>query len=75
MLLIKGATLGLALLAMIVSMALADVPIVPAEGVFFTLVALCCGVGAAHVFRCLPSVPSTPMLDSQPLSCERSDAL
>ncbi len=68
MLLIKGATLGLALLAMIVSMALAGVPIVLGEGVFFTLVALFCGVGAVHVFRCLPSIPFAPTFDSQPLS-------
>jgi hypothetical protein len=54
-LLVKGTTLGLGLLAMAVAMALAGVAIVPAEAAFFAIVAILCGVGTMHLLRCLPS--------------------
>jgi hypothetical protein len=54
-LLIKGATLGLALMAMIVAMAVVGVPIVPVEVAFFATLALLCAVGALHLLRSLPS--------------------
>lgn len=51
--LVKGTTLGLALVAMILSMAAAGVPIVAAEVVFFVAVAVLCGAGAFHLLTSL----------------------
>jgi hypothetical protein len=54
-LLVKGTTLGLALIAMTIAMVAAGVAIAPVEAVFFTAGAVICGVGTVHLFRCLPS--------------------
>ncbi|HEX8983163.1 MAG TPA: hypothetical protein VF792_10365 [Ktedonobacterales bacterium] len=51
--LIKGATLGLALMAMIATMALAGVQIVLLEVVFFGLVTAICLIGTIHLFTCM----------------------
>lgn len=53
-LLVKGTTFGLALIAMMIAMASAGVAIAPIEVVFFTLIAVICGVGTLHYLRCLP---------------------
>jgi hypothetical protein len=53
-LLVKGATFGLALVAMMLSMAAAGVPIVPAEAAFFVTVALTCCAGTIHLISVLP---------------------
>ncbi len=53
-LLVKGATFGLALVAMMLSMAAAGVAVAPVEAVFFVVVALICCVGTLHLFRSLP---------------------
>jgi hypothetical protein len=62
--LVKGATLGLALVAMIFSQAAAGVAIAPVEVVFFATVALVCCAGTLHLIRSLPSRPTeaAPML-------------
>jgi hypothetical protein len=64
-LLVKGATLGLALVAMMFTQAVAGVAIAPVEVVFFGTVALVCCVGTFHLIRSVPgraeemaSVPS-----------------
>jgi hypothetical protein len=54
-LLVKGTTFGLALIAMMIAMTSAGVAIAPIEVVFFTSVAVICGVGTVHYLRCLPS--------------------
>jgi hypothetical protein len=54
-LLVKGAMFGLALVAMMLSMAVAGVAIAPVEAVFFVTVALICCVGTFHLFRSVPS--------------------
>jgi hypothetical protein len=54
-LLVKGATFGLALVAMLLSMAAAGVAVAPVEAVFFVTVALICCVGTFHLIRSLPS--------------------
>jgi hypothetical protein len=46
--LVKGAAFGLALVAMIISMAASGVAITLVEVVFFVTVAVVCGVGAWH---------------------------
>lgn len=51
--LIKGATLGLALMAMIPTMALFGVQIASLEALFFGLVTAICLSGAVHLFICL----------------------
>ena len=53
-LLVKGATHGLALMAMIFSLAAAGVAIAPLEAVFFVTVALICCVGTFHLIRSVP---------------------
>jgi hypothetical protein len=52
-LLVKGATFGLALIAMMLSMATAGVAIVPVEAAFFVTVALICCVGTIHLVSVL----------------------
>jgi hypothetical protein len=59
--LIYGATLGLALVAMIVTMAIAGVAIVPVEVVFFVAVAVVCIAGTVHLFRSLSSPVVRPI--------------
>ena len=56
-LLVKGATFGLALVAMMLSMAAAGVAIAPVEAMFFVAVALICCVGTLHLFHSLPGRP------------------
>jgi hypothetical protein len=53
-LLVKGATLGLALMVMVLSMAAAGVAIVPVEVAFFVTVALICCAGTIHLVSVLP---------------------
>jgi hypothetical protein len=53
--LVKGATLGLALLAMAVAMATAGVAVSPVEVAFFGAVAVICIGGTTHLLSCLPS--------------------
>jgi hypothetical protein len=53
-LLVKGATLGLALVAMMFTQAVAGVAIAPVEAVFFGTVALVCCVGTFHLIRSVP---------------------
>jgi len=53
-LLVKGATLGLALVAMIVSQAAAGMAIAPVEAMFFGTVALICCAGTFHLIRSVP---------------------
>jgi hypothetical protein len=57
-LLVKGATFGLALVAMMLSMAAAGVPVAPIEAVFFVAVALICCLGTLHLIRSLPGRPA-----------------
>ena len=52
-LLVKGATFGLALIAMMLSMAAAGVAIVPVEAAFFVTVALICCVGTIYLVSVL----------------------
>jgi hypothetical protein len=54
-LLIKGATLGLALIAMMFTQAAAGVAIAPVEVAFFGAVALVCCVGTLHLIRSVPA--------------------
>jgi hypothetical protein len=53
--LVKGATLGLALIAMMVTMAVAGVAASPVEAVFFVAMAVVCIMGTVHLLSCLPS--------------------
>jgi hypothetical protein len=53
-LLVKGATLGLALSAMMFTQAAAGVAIAPVEVAFFGTVALICCVGTFHLIRSVP---------------------
>jgi hypothetical protein len=53
--LVKGATLGLALMAMSISMVVAGVAISPVEAAFFMAVAVICITGTVHLLSCLPS--------------------
>jgi hypothetical protein len=55
--LVKGATLGLALMAMIFSLAAAGVAIATVEVAFFATVALVCCVGTLHLIRSVPGRP------------------
>src|SRR5262249_38782780 len=55
-LLVKGATFGLALIAMMLSMAAAGVAIVPVEAAFFVTIAFICCVGTIHLVSVLKSV-------------------
>jgi hypothetical protein len=59
--LVKGATLGLALMAMAIAMAIAGVAIAPVEVVFFTVVAVVCAVGTVHLLRHLPRLRHEPV--------------
>lgn len=52
-LLVKGGTFGLALIAMMCAMATAGVAIAPVEVVFFTMLTLLCVAGTIHLFTCL----------------------
>jgi hypothetical protein len=64
--LIDGATLGLALVAMTLTMAVAGVAIVPVEVVFFVAVAVTCIAGTVHLLRSLSSPvirPIAPAMD------------
>jgi hypothetical protein len=63
-LLVKGATLGLALIAMSVSLAVAGVAIAPVEAAFFGTVALSCLVGTLHLIRSVPggAAHATPVV-------------
>jgi len=50
---VQGATFGLALIAMMVAMAWAGVALAPVEVVFFVIVAALYGTAAMHLFLCL----------------------
>ncbi len=58
---LPGATLGLALMVMICTMALSGVPLVLVEALFFGLVTVICLVGTVHLFTSISSerAPST----------------
>jgi hypothetical protein len=53
--LVKGATLGLALMAMTITMVLAGVAISPVEAVIFAAMTVICIAGTVHLLSCLPS--------------------
>jgi hypothetical protein len=53
-LLVKGTTFGLALIAMMIAMAIAGVAVAPVEVVFFAVVPVVYGIGTLHLLRCLP---------------------
>lgn len=55
-LLVKGATFGLALIAMMIVMATAAVTITPVEVAFFTAVTVVFALGVIHLLTCLPTV-------------------
>lgn len=54
-LLVKGTTFGLALIAMMIVMATAAVAIAPVEVVFFTAVTVVFAAGTIHLLACLPT--------------------
>jgi len=57
MMLVKGSTFGLALVAMIVAMAATGTPVVVPEAVFFTVLAVTVTACAVHYLSCLPGKP------------------
>lgn len=58
LMLVKGATFGLAVIAMIFSMATAGAEVVPVEVAFFTIVMGSCAIGTIHLFRSIVAEPA-----------------
>lgn len=56
--LVKGATFGLALIAMIFSMAAAGVEVAPVEVAFFSIVMVSCAIGTIHLVRSIVAEPA-----------------
>jgi hypothetical protein len=73
--LVKGTTLGLALMAMTVVMAAAGVAISPVEVGFFSAVLLICAAGSVHLFRCLPSRRGGRLVGTRPRRLVRRGCL
>ncbi len=72
--LIKGATFGLALVAMIIAMAATGVTIVPVEVAFFVTVAVVYSAGAVYFLRNLSGQSAGSKLMVATISAERRDA-